>query len=132
MAKLESTFRNMVIALLVVTLISAGALGIVNDLTKDAIEAAKLEAKNEAIRSVLPQFDELAGEFKIATNPGDDSLEIYPAYKDGKLIRTMAPEKRFYKAGILNDFILIGSWCIYFYKDYHHHQFVFVHYRSLL
>ena len=25
---------------------------------------------------------------------------------------------RFQKAGILNDFILIGSWCIYFYKDY--------------
>jgi len=26
--------------------------------------------------------------------------------------------KRFHKMGILNDFILIGSWCIYFYKDY--------------
>lgn len=25
---------------------------------------------------------------------------------------------RFHKAGILNDFILIGSWCVYFYKDY--------------
>lgn len=26
--------------------------------------------------------------------------------------------KRFHKAGILKDFILIGSWCIYFYKEY--------------
>lgn len=26
--------------------------------------------------------------------------------------------KRFHKAGILDDFILIGSWCVYFYKDY--------------
>ena len=26
--------------------------------------------------------------------------------------------RRFYKVGILNDFILIGSWCLYFYKDY--------------
>lgn len=26
--------------------------------------------------------------------------------------------KRFHKAGILKDFILIGSWCMYFYKDY--------------
>lgn len=26
--------------------------------------------------------------------------------------------RRFYKTGILDDLILIGSWCVYFYKDY--------------
>lgn len=26
--------------------------------------------------------------------------------------------KKFEKAGILSDFVLIGSWCLYFYKDY--------------
>lgn len=26
--------------------------------------------------------------------------------------------RRFHKAGILNNFILIGSWCVYFYRDY--------------
>lgn len=26
--------------------------------------------------------------------------------------------RRFHKAGILNNLILIGSWCIYFYNDY--------------
>jgi len=26
--------------------------------------------------------------------------------------------RRFHKAGILSDLILIGSWCLYFYKDY--------------
>lgn len=26
--------------------------------------------------------------------------------------------RRFHKVGILNDFILVGSWCVYFYKDY--------------
>lgn len=26
--------------------------------------------------------------------------------------------RRFHKSHILNDFILIGSWCVYFYKDY--------------
>ena len=26
--------------------------------------------------------------------------------------------RRFHRAGILNDLILIGSWCVYFYKDY--------------
>lgn len=26
--------------------------------------------------------------------------------------------KRFYDIGILNEAILVGSWCMYFYKDY--------------
>lgn len=26
--------------------------------------------------------------------------------------------RRFHKAGILDDLILIGSWCVYFYQDY--------------
>ncbi len=26
--------------------------------------------------------------------------------------------RRFHNTGILNDFILIGSWCVYFYQDY--------------
>jgi hypothetical protein len=29
--------------------------------------------------------------------------------------------RRFSKAGILDNFILIGSWCVYFYKDYFEH-----------
>ena len=45
MAKRESTFGNMVLTLFVVTLVAAAALGFVNDFTKDAIEASKLQAK---------------------------------------------------------------------------------------
>ncbi|MBN1819132.1 MAG: RnfABCDGE type electron transport complex subunit G [Prolixibacteraceae bacterium] len=86
MAKLESTFKNMVVVLFLVTLIAGGSLGYVNDLTKDAIEAAKLEAKMKAIKKVLPEYDEIKGEFKVATTPGDDSLEFYPAYKNGNLV----------------------------------------------
>ena len=26
--------------------------------------------------------------------------------------------RRFHKANILNDFVLVGSWCVFFYKDY--------------
>ena len=26
--------------------------------------------------------------------------------------------RRFHKAGILDDLILIGSWCVYFYREY--------------
>lgn len=86
MAKRESTFMNMVLILFLVTLIAGSSLGFVYVLTKDAIEAAKLEAKMEAIRSVLPEYEKIMDEFKVATSPGDDSLEFYPAYKNGELI----------------------------------------------
>lgn len=85
MAKLESTFRNMVLVLFIVTLIAGSLLGFVNDKTKSAIEASKLKSKMEAISSVLPEYDEIKNEFKVATTPGDDSLEFYPAYKNGSL-----------------------------------------------
>ena len=80
MAKRESTFGNMVLTLFVVTLVAAAALGFVNDFTKDAIEASKLQAKLNAIKSVLPAFEEIKGEYKIESQPGQDSLEVYPAY----------------------------------------------------
>ena len=59
MAKRESTFINMLMALTLVTLVAAGSLGGVYNLTKDAIAEAKLKAQNEAISKVLPPFDEL-------------------------------------------------------------------------
>lgn len=86
MAKRESSFGNMVVTLFVVTLISAGALGFVNDLTKEAIAEAKLKAKISAIKSVLPEFEEIKGEYKVEPQPGQDSLEIYPAYSGDKLV----------------------------------------------
>ncbi len=86
MAKKESSFINMVVTLFVVTLVAAGALGFVNDMTKEAIEAAKLKAKLSAIESVLPEFQEIKGEYKVATKPGQDSLEVYPAYNGNDLV----------------------------------------------
>ena len=86
MTKRESTFGNMVLTLFAVTLIAAAALGFVNDLTKDAIEAAKLQAKLNAIKSVLPAFEEIKGEYKLATQSGQDSLEVYPAYNGDSLV----------------------------------------------
>lgn len=85
MAKRESTFINMVATLFAVTFIAAAALGFVHDLTKDAIELAKMKAQSEAIEKVLPVFEELGESFKVATETGD-SLEIFPAYSGGELV----------------------------------------------
>lgn len=86
MAKRESTFFNMVVTLFAVTFIAAAALGFVYDLTKDAIEMAKLNAQSEAIKKVLPEFDSLGESYKAAIPSTTDSLEIFPAFKEGKQI----------------------------------------------
>lgn len=88
MAKRESNFTNMVVTLLLVTGIAATALGFVYDLTKGPIAEAKLKAQSEAITQVLPEFDELGESFKTLAEPNSDSLEFFPAYKNGELVGT--------------------------------------------
>src|SRR5690606_26704781 len=86
MAKRESTFKNMVITLFVVTFTAAAALGFVYDLTKDAIELSKTKAQSEAIEKVLPEFDELGTSFKVAAPSASDSLEFFPAFRNGEQV----------------------------------------------
>ena len=88
MAKRESTFLNMVVTLLLVTGIAAAALGFVYDLTKGPIAEAKLKAQAEAITKVLPAYDELGISFKTLSEVGGDSLEFFPALKNGELVGT--------------------------------------------
>jgi electron transport complex protein RnfG len=71
MAKRESTFGNMLITLLVVTLVSAGLLGSVFALTKEPIRLAELKKKNDAIALVVPGFD------------NEPSLEVEKKFVDG-------------------------------------------------
>lgn len=70
----------MVLTLFLVTFISAAILGFVQNMTKDAIEAAKVKAQNEAIKAILPAFNELGDAYKVAPAGTTDSLEMYPAY----------------------------------------------------
>jgi Na+-translocating ferredoxin:NAD+ oxidoreductase subunit G len=86
MAKRESTFINMVVTLFAVTFIAAAALGFVYDLTKEAIALSKMKAQSEAIEKVLPEFDELGESFKVALPSANDSLEFFPALKNGERI----------------------------------------------
>jgi electron transport complex protein RnfG len=86
MAKRESTFINMLVALTLVTLVAAGSLGFVYSLTKDAIAEAKLKAQNEAISKVLPAFEELKATVTVNPDNGPESLELFPAYSGGNLV----------------------------------------------
>lgn len=88
MAKRESTFGNMLLALALVTLLSSAALGYVYELTKEPIAAAKLAKQTEALQSVLPEFNNnpLAEVYKKAVD--GDTLYFFPARQDSQLVGT--------------------------------------------
>jgi electron transport complex protein RnfG len=89
MAKKESTFVNMVYVLFLVAAIAGLALGAVYNLTKEPIELAKKAKIENAIKVVLPEFDEVKTSYKVMSFDGKqpkDSLTFYDAYKEGQYI----------------------------------------------
>ena len=98
MAKKESTLFNMVSSLVVVTLVASTALGYVYELTKGPIAEAKLAKKIRAIDEVVLEYDNHPVDemYMISVAGSADSLEVYPAKKEGKLvasaIRTYSPK----------------------------------------
>lgn len=88
MSKKESTFISMALSLLVITLMSGFALGFVNDLTIQPKAKAKLERKINAIKLVLPEFDNNPVEARkvVKSELAKDSIEIYPAYKNNVFV----------------------------------------------
>ncbi|MGB8491017.1 MAG: RnfABCDGE type electron transport complex subunit G [Bacteroidales bacterium] len=83
MAKTESNFRNMVLSLTLISLVASACLGFVYELTKKPIELSNLNKKLNAIKLVVPDFNNNPNEemFRLPTGDGD-SLDIYPAKKD--------------------------------------------------
>lgn len=87
MAK-ESSFKNMVLTLLVISFFASAALAGVYMVTLKPIEAAKAAKINEAIQKVVPAFDNNPGN-EVYKIPADgDTLRLYPARKGGKLVGT--------------------------------------------
>ena len=87
MAKTESTLRNMVLSLTLISLGASACLGFVYEMTKGPIELSVLNKKLAAIKQVVPDFNNNPADevFRLPTGEGD-SLDIYPAKKDGEII----------------------------------------------
>lgn len=87
MAKTESTFKNMVISLTLISMVASACLGFVYELTKEPIALANLNKKLVAIRQVVPDFDNDPAKemFRLPTEEGD-SLDIYPAKKNNEIV----------------------------------------------
>ena len=88
MSKKESSFLSMVLSLLIITLISGLSLGYVNDLTVGPKAKAKLEKKVNALKLVLPPFDNNPVEdiTLVKSEKVSDSVEIYPAYLNNQFV----------------------------------------------
>jgi electron transport complex protein RnfG len=84
MGKKVSSLSNMALTLIIITVIAGAALGYIYKLTKGPITVAKEKKQQEAIRLVVPEFDNNPTQemYKIAAE-GGDSLKVFPAKKDG-------------------------------------------------
>ncbi len=87
MAKMESTFKNMALSLTLISLVASACLGFVYEFTKKPIELSALNKKLNAIKLVVPEFTNNPNEEKYRLPTGEgDSLDIYPAKKDGVIV----------------------------------------------
>ena len=87
MAKMQSTLRNMVLSLTLISLWASAALGFVYEFTKEPIEISLLNKKLDAIKQVVPEFTTIRMKrcFMLPTGEGD-SLEVYPARKGEEIV----------------------------------------------
>lgn len=79
MAAKKDTLINMFVALFVICIVSGGVLGVVYNATKEPIAAAETAKKTEAIKNVLPEFNELK-ETMVMSALEDTEIPFYLAY----------------------------------------------------
>ena len=79
MAAKKDTLLNMFVAMFVICVVSGGVLGVVYNATKEPIAAAETAKKTEAIKNVLPKFNELK-ETMVKSALEDVEIPFYLAY----------------------------------------------------
>ena len=82
MAKLESSLKNMILCLFLISMVMSAALGLVYNVTKGPIELSSKKAQIDALKVVLPEFD---------NDPTKDTREIdgltyYTGTKSGQVV----------------------------------------------
>jgi len=83
MAKRESTFKNMTIALFVITAVAGLAMAAVYNVTKEPIAISQQAKINEAIKQVIPEFDVISDTILMPSD-GKDSITIHRLLKGGQ------------------------------------------------
>lgn len=88
MKKKKDTFINMVVSLVVITIIAGLSLGFVNNITVGPKAKAKLDKKINALKLVLPTFDNnpVSDVLLVKSDMAVDSVEIYPAFEKNSFV----------------------------------------------
>lgn len=86
MKKLESSLKNMALALTGFSVIAGGVLGWVNDVTAEPIAQANAKILSDAIAVVVPGFDNNPAEAPETVELEGASYKIYKATKGGEFI----------------------------------------------
>ncbi|MGB4204867.1 MAG: RnfABCDGE type electron transport complex subunit G [Bacteroidales bacterium] len=80
MAKMESSFKNMLLVLFIITFVAGFALSGVYNITKEPIAKSKLAKKIAALNTVLPEFDTVIS--LEAALPEEKPVELSIAIKN--------------------------------------------------
>ena len=80
MAKKESNFKNMAIALLTITVVAGLALSVVYSVTKEPIAASQKAKINNAIKMVIPEFETISDTVMMPSE-GKDSIHVHRLMK---------------------------------------------------
>lgn len=80
MAKRESTFKNMTIALFVITAVAGLSLAAVYSVTKEPIAASQRAKINNAIKMVVPEFETIS-DTVFMPEDGKDSIKVHRLFK---------------------------------------------------
>jgi electron transport complex, RnfABCDGE type, G subunit len=87
MAKLESSLKNMIVSLGVISLVASGLLGVVQKLTEAPIAKAQKDKQEQAIKAVLPdKTAQIGSPDTIRVEGKENPYIVFPATKDGKLV----------------------------------------------
>ena len=87
MGKKASSLPNMILTLVIITMVAGSSLGYIYNLTKKPIQQSQQKKQQEAIRLVVPEFDNNPAEemYEIETEDGQ-TLKVFPAKKNGEKV----------------------------------------------
>ena len=108
MAKIESSFKNMALSLTLISLVASAGLGSVYELTKAPIELSNLNNKIEAIKQVVPEFNNNPYEEMLRLPTGEgEVLDVYPAKMNGAIVGYAI--NTYTKEGFSGDILLMAG-----------------------
>lgn len=82
---MQSTLKNMVLVLFVITLVASAAVGGIFKITEEPIAQAKAAKTKAALAAVLPAFDNDPGQEVVSTEVDGLSVLVYKATVGGQL-----------------------------------------------